>query len=278
MRYYHGHQWRKNWFESWIFKFQKESKRILFIPKIQFDEKKGAAVFLYIILDKLYSYSFFIDDFNCEDNQLSIRIQNCFFTERGCSLNLQTEALNIKGRINYELKPSNSLDNFINSFSSLHQHHQIISAFHSLSGALIINSEEWDFNDGMGYIEMNWGKEGNKEAIWNQSLWQADKINSISVMAVRFSFFNIEVKTCMIALCLEELQLFLNAPLQAKILKMNSEELIVVQKGYRFELRQLSEQASFLSRVQYRLYINEDCVLSKEIEQSHFYLQLNKLI
>lgn len=270
MYYYHGHKKRKNWFENWIFKFQNHSMNIVFIPRIEFDEKARATVFLDVFLDKLYSISFFMEDFNSEENQLSIRLNNCYFTERGCSLNLQTQELSIKGRINYDLNLSSTWSDFFASFISVYQHHAIISPFHSLSGILVINSKEWDFNGGMGYIEMNWGKRSKHTFIWNQSLWKQNQINSISLLANQFSFFNWDIKTCLLAFYGEEVQVIFNAPIQAKILKMNSEELIVTKNEYRFELKRLKEHHLLSNRVLYRLYIRDECVFFKEMDSSSF--------
>lgn len=273
MHYYHGHKNRKNWFECWIFKFQNHSESILFIPKIQYDEKRKTFITLSIIMNKIYTYSFLIDDFNAEDSQLSVRIKNCFFTERGCSLNLQTEDLKIKGRIDYELNSSNAWYDDFTSFASFYLHHKVVSPSHFLKGSLTINSREWNFDEGMGYIEMNWGKMDASSLIWNQSLWQADKINSISVLAYQFPLFSLKVKTCMLSIYLEEHEAIFMTPIHAKILKMNSDELIVSQNEYRFELKYLKEDNAFTGKIQYRLYTNEECVFSKEIGQSSFYRQ-----
>lgn len=290
MRYFHGIKYKKNVFEGWYFKHQKGYQSLSFIPSVMVDAQgKGMAILQILTDKKSWEFTYPLCEFNSEEEQLSIRMDNSFFTERGCTLNIKEEGININGRIDYG--PLLMLDKDIMGpfrfLPKMECNHAVISLFHTCLGSIEINGEVYDFENGLGYIEMDWGYSFPRDYVWTHCSWKDEFENSIVVAAARIPYLGLSFKGCIGCLLYNQKQVVLATYFGAKIMQLSEDVLVVRQKDLRLEVHcttpnpvevkapkkgQLIHhiKESLSCTVHYRLFEKNQCVLDKTMEYASF--------
>jgi tocopherol cyclase len=174
---FHGFTKKKNFFEGWYFKIvsKNEDRSLAFIPGIAIngDGKKNAFI---QIVDGNRNEAQFIEyqasDFTAHKKRFQLEIAGNHFNNNGIDLNLP----NLEGRVifdNHVKWPGNILSPNVmgplNYFPFLECYHGILSMNHGLSGTLMLNGEEIDFEGGKGYTEKDWGHSFPLAHVWMQS-------------------------------------------------------------------------------------------------------------
>lgn len=183
---FQGNKKNKKYFEGWYFKqVSFDLKNIVsIIPGIS----KGCGdphAFIQIIISnehngktllKTYYHKFEINDFKYTDEPFCLTIGKNSFSNNGIEFNLTNEKYSIQGSIRFsEFTEINrrmfspSAMGYFSYVPFMECYHDIISMNHHLKGILKVNNEIYDFMDGKGYIEKDWGTSFPKEYIWLQS-------------------------------------------------------------------------------------------------------------
>lgn len=83
--------------------------------------------------------------------------------------------MSVKGELKFsnfiELERTVKCPNIMGFFSyipKLECNHFIVSMKHDIKGSLLVNSKNYNFSDGIGYIEKDWGKSFPTDYIWLQ--------------------------------------------------------------------------------------------------------------
>lgn len=178
---FQGTKKKKNYFEGWYYKNVTVDKKIAIsiIPGISYTkDKDNNHAFIQIIETinhKSYYIKYDIDDVHFHQNPFCIQIQNNYFYEDYIDLNIHTEEIHLTGFLYYsELTRLNNTTyspTIMGPFSyfPMECNHSIISMHHYIDGILTFNQKEIDFEDGVGYIEKDYGISFPKEYIWLQS-------------------------------------------------------------------------------------------------------------
>ncbi len=169
-QYYHGNGREHSYFEGWYFKHTAKEHTLIMIPALHRDGSGLQTASLQVIAD---GRSFFIpfagDDIEARPERLCIRLGQSYFTSRGCRIHLDAPSLTIRGHIHYGplLPPRRS---FMGPFSRLPLpcFHRVISLSHRLNGRILVNQETWNFHQGRGYIETDWGHSFPSSYLWAQ--------------------------------------------------------------------------------------------------------------
>ncbi len=176
---------KKGSFEGWYFKqnTNEGDYAIAFIPGRSIDSDGNAHAFIqinytYKVTSKKNShYLYFpIEEFELKKNPLEIRAGDNFFSLSNIKLNIETEELSLHGNLKFEsITPykrtpySPSIMGPFGYLPFLECYHEVYSVGHSTSGSLIVNNENYSFENGNGYVEGDKGRSFPKRWIWFQS-------------------------------------------------------------------------------------------------------------
>lgn len=180
---FQGNKKKKNYFEGWYFKMVgKDGKAILsVIPGISLSKdgtEKNA--FIQVINGTTAETSYFtysIDDFYFSKKEFAIRIGNNYFSTDSISLDIHQNNTTISGTVHTQeitKYRSGRLTNpgimgWYRFVPFMECYHGVASLTHGLSGSLTVNTEVFNFDQGKGYIEKDWGSSMPSSWIWMQS-------------------------------------------------------------------------------------------------------------
>lgn len=193
-----------NYFEGWYFKHvSSDLKNIIsIIPGIS--KGRDSHGFIQVIISysnygkiilNTYYNRFSLESFSCSNNPFVLKIGNNIFNKEGIKLDFENEEILIKGKmefskftpINRNLFSPNAMG-FFAYFPFMECNHDIVSMNHRIKGLITINNKSYDFNNGKGYIEKDWGTSFPKEYIWLQSNHFGDRKASIMFSLAHIPF------------------------------------------------------------------------------------------
>lgn len=167
----------KNYFEGWYYKNTSDNISISFIPGISINKNEKKAFIQVITNDNSYNIDYDIEEFEYSNSPFKIRIGNSYFTFDSIHIDINDKKknLSIYGDLEYT-KSRNIATNWLSPnimgiFSYIPYmecNHAIISMKNRIKGSLSVNNRDINFNNGIGYIEKDWGCSFPKEYIWCQ--------------------------------------------------------------------------------------------------------------
>lgn len=179
---FQGNKKKKHYFEGWYFKMVSADKASIMsvIPGISLSKNgKEQHAFIQIIDGKTantFYYSFPIGSFAFSKKHFALRIGNNYFSEDSIVLDIQNDTISIKGKVNMteqvKLTRNNKKMNIMGWFKYvpfMQCYHGVVSLNHKLQGAIKKGNETYNFDNGLGYIEKDWGKSMPTSWIWIQS-------------------------------------------------------------------------------------------------------------
>lgn len=170
----------ENYFEGWYFKnVSGDASEVLsFIPGISLTRDKKMA-FVQYIDGKLGKTSFFeypLNEFKTESGRFELQVGPNRFRENGMEIDLDGNGTRIKGHFDFgrfARYPRSVFAPGIMGWYSyvpvMECYHGIVSMNHSINGEIKINRRNYDFNNGKGYIEKDWGVSFPERWIWVQA-------------------------------------------------------------------------------------------------------------
>lgn len=199
----------KNYFEGWYFKQTCNNKGIAIIPGINLDKGKRKAFIQVITNRKSYFVDYEIEDFKYSGNPFSIQIGNSVFSTSGVHLDIQD--ISNKLSINGDLYYSNSDNIYTSCFSPnimgpfsylpfMECNHAVIAMQNKVNGRIVVNKAIFNFKNGVGYIEKDWGVSFPKKYIWCQgNRFQNNNASfMIAIADVPLKIFNIRGVICVL--------------------------------------------------------------------------------
>lgn len=263
MKNFHGETYRKNFFEGWYIKNQGKDESISFIPSYTIDKQGNRSIYIQVITNTdSYCFNFTDKKFYAKDNEFYCRIGKNIFSDKGIYVDIETKKFSVKGRLYFnELKNINS--DIMGPFKFipfLQCNHGIISMRHKISGSLTVNNNKWNFDDGIGYIEMDWGTSFPKSYLWTQcNLYPQNKCSiMLSVADIPLGICNI--KGCICSILYDEKEYRLATYYGVKILKYNEDEVIIKQGKYILQVNLIKKKRP-LEKEFYRHKINKGYAL-----------------
>ncbi len=174
---FQGWNRRKGYFEGWYFKVlnEDETKAFAIIPGIAFDNQGNGQAFIQVLDGKKQTaqyHKFGIEEFSPSTDKFNIAIQNNNFSLQSIRLDLPE----LKGELQFTNQvpwPNHWYSPGIMgpyTFLPLMEcYHGILSMDHVLTGHFEVEGEDFDFTNGRGYAEKDWGKSFPSAYIWLQS-------------------------------------------------------------------------------------------------------------
>jgi hypothetical protein len=177
---FQGNLRKKQYFEGWYFKqvTQDQAYTFSFIPGVSLVENDPHA-FIQIMNGYAATSDYIrypVNEFCWDSRRLFLRIGSSTFTASSIILNIESENINLTGKIDFSNMiryPKSIFSPGIMGWYSfvpfMECNHGIISVNHDLYGKISINKNEVDFTGGKGYIEKDWGTSFPEAWIWIQS-------------------------------------------------------------------------------------------------------------
>lgn len=226
-------------FKGWYFKHSNGSETLAFIPGICIDENEAKQAFIQIITNDIsYNINYDYNDFIMDEDRLFIKIGDNIFSEDGISISIERDSISCHGHIYYSnLKPINY--NAMGPFTFIpfmECYHGVISLFHKLRGSIMIEGKDITFDNGIGYIEMDWGRSFPNKYLWIQcNEFQFQNLsNRLSVMSAvaEIPFCGKSFTGCICIINFKNREYRLATYLGAKVLVWNDSELLIKQGPY----------------------------------------------
>lgn len=239
-----------NYFEGWYFKNTNNENGISFIPRINInkDEKKA---FIQVITSNFSCFvNYDINDFKFSFSPFYIRMGNNFFSKDYIHIDIKetTQNLTIIGDIKYS-KSQNISANFFNPnimgpFSYIpfmECNHAILSMKSKANGKITINNQDIVFNNGIGYIEKDWGHSFPKSYIWCQgnNFKNSNSSFMISIANIPFKAFSFRGIICDLIIDNNEFKFttYNNSKLVNYNVNNNSVDILLQKREYFFNLK-----------------------------------------
>lgn len=174
---YHGWGKTHRYFEGWYFKIVNadETKAFAFIPGIAMDEEGEKQAFIQVLDGKKRTseyHKFTVQEFTPHAGKFEISICSNFFSTQEITLDLPT----VQGKLTFdELTPWPSTwysPGIMGPYSFapfMECYHGILSMNHRIKGQLTIHGKIIDFDNGLGYMEKDWGKSFPNAYFWMQA-------------------------------------------------------------------------------------------------------------
>ena len=176
---------KSSYFEGWYFKHSTlDGDVFAIIPGISLVKKDDRHAFIQVLgPNHVSSYlSYPIEAFRARKNRFSVQIGKNYFSRKGIELNIDQEGCKLKGSLSYVgTTPfpvslvSPGIMGWYGYVPFMECFHGVVSMNHLLKGRLDYDGSSYDFDEGKGYIEKDWGSSFPKDYIWIQCNDFSDK-------------------------------------------------------------------------------------------------------
>lgn len=250
----------KKYFEGWYFKNTYNGNSISFIPGININEKNKKA-FIQVITDtSSYFVNYDINNFDFSLEPFYIQIGRNFFSKRRIHIDIKdkTQNIDIYGEIKYSnsrnINTSFFCPNIMGPFSYvpfMECNHAILSMQNNANGSISINNTKFNLNNGLGYIEKDWGCSFPKSYIWCQgnNFQKSDVSFMLSIADIPFKLFNFRGIICVLKIASKEFKFatYNNAKLLKYDVNINSLNITLKKNSYYLNIKSIYDIAHKLS-------------------------------
>lgn len=238
MKYFHGNRKKHSYFEGWYLKHQNGDNTLAVIPAFHVDEKGVRTASVQVITEEeTYEFAIPIEAFSADTGRFFVRAGENIFCEKGMRLNLKAPGVKIRGRIDYGhfTHPRYDLMGPFHFVPSMQCNHGILSLNHRIYGTVSINGRAYDYMNGKGYVEKDWGSSFPKTYLWTQCNWflkgRCSVMASIAHIPLPVGSFT----GCICSVFYRGREYRLASYLGVRIVCATSRRLILCQGKYRLE-------------------------------------------
>jgi hypothetical protein len=172
----------RHYFEGWYFKHvdMAEQNILCIIPGVSIEENKAKSHAFIQIIDgstyKTYYVRYDKEAFSFSKEHFQIRIAENVFSDKGIELNIEAEDMKLHGKLTYSkstrwpsgIASPNSMGWYA-YIPIMECYHGVLSLQHKIEGQIKLNDRTIDFDQGMGYMEKDWGTSFPSAWVWLQS-------------------------------------------------------------------------------------------------------------
>ena len=163
---------KNNYFKGWYFKCSSNDKTIAFIPAYHRSNRRETAS-LQIITDEA-AFNIPFDSLKYCEKPLCVNLGKCVFSEEGIKLNIKNDELTIIGELRFSCVSPIKYDIMgpFHIVPFMQCRHSVYSMRHFVDGKITLNGQQFDFENGQGYIEGDGGYSFPNRYIWTQCLFE----------------------------------------------------------------------------------------------------------
>ncbi|WP_462281113.1 tocopherol cyclase family protein [Salinivirga cyanobacteriivorans] len=180
---FQGNKKKNKYFEGWYFKMvSKNGEAILsVIPGISLskngDEQHAFIQLINGVTAQTKYYSFPIEAFSFSKKEFAVKIGDNYFSKDKIILDLKDNDSTVSGKVEMFNLVDYASGRLLNPgimgwyrfVPFMECYHGVVSLTHNLKGKIKINNQIYDFDNGRGYIEKDWGSSMPSSWIWMQS-------------------------------------------------------------------------------------------------------------
>ena len=235
-----------SYFEGWYLKHQnRKGQTRALIPAYHIDSAGQRTASLQVISN---SDAYWLEcpdaQLQCSRQPFQIQIEQSSFSSQGIDLHTEQAGLSLHGTLHYgpfTILRSDIMGLF-RFFAGMQCSHSVISMGHSLQGTLVLNGEQLDFSNGIGYIETDRGHSFPSTYLWTQCLWDGPERNSLMLAAATIPFPVGGFTGCICFVFYRGREYRLATYRGAKIEEWSPSGAIIRQGKYRLEAELLKER------------------------------------
>lgn len=229
----------KCYFKGWYYKCCTGNKTIAFIPAYHQSNNIKNASLQIITDDAVFNTPFKSLEF--KEKPLCARIGNSFFSEKGIEIDLKTDKLTAVGALRFSyLSPIKY--NIMGPFRlvPLQCNHSVYSMRHRIDGQITVNGQQFDFQNGIGYIEGDCGRSFPNRYIWTQCFF---KSGSLMLSVADIPFLGARFTGIIGVVMLDGKEYRIGTYLGAKVKLINKNTISVIQGGYELTAQLIRKNA-----------------------------------
>ena len=179
--YFQGQHRRKRYFEGWYFKCISADRQhaIAVIPGMAVDPRGSKHAFIQVInavSGRTWYFHFPYNAFSSPNDHFAVRIGQNAFSSDNLVLDISSAEGTVKGQLTFsDVHPfptSRLSPGIMGPFTYIpfmECYHAIIHLDHRLQGQIELDGEILDFQDGVGYLEKDYGRSFPKTYLWLQA-------------------------------------------------------------------------------------------------------------
>ena len=175
---FQGNLKKRSYFEGWYIKCLSDdlSRSIAFIPGISLGNDSHAFIQVNTSGQHTEYLKFSLDDFHYETDRFTVAVGHSFFSDRGIRLDYEKDGMSMHGELIFEnahpFSKHYMSPGIMGPFTFapfMECYHGVVSMRHRIRGTLTVNGVEYGFENGIGYIEKDWGRSFPSSWIWTQA-------------------------------------------------------------------------------------------------------------
>ena len=232
------------YFKGWYFKCSTKDKTIAFIPAYHYSNNKKSASLQIITDEKAFNIPF--EKLEYTEKPLYVKIGNCIFSERGITLDFQSNDLTLKGVLDFKDFSPIGYD-IMGPFKYvpfMQCRHSVYSMRHKINGQITVNDQLYKFENGIGYVEGDRGHSFPKKYIWTQCCF---KNNSLMLSVADIPFLGSHFTGIIGVVLFDEKEHRIATYLGARITQVDKNTVMIKQGSFEFTAKLLKKNAQPLA-------------------------------
>ena len=185
MKYFHGSNKKRHYFEGWYFKQQNERETLALIPAWHIDKGGKAAASLQVIAPEGSWYvEYPARAFAAGQRRFFVELGDSIFAKDGLILNAEGPDLQLKGALRYGpwTPPEGDIMGPFAHIPFLQCRHSLFSLLHRVDGRVSLNDREYVFCNALGYMEGDRGRSFPRSYLWTQVCQRSEVYGELSLM------------------------------------------------------------------------------------------------
>lgn len=236
----------RGYFEGWYFKQQNGTDTVALIPAFHADDCGNFSASLQVITnDQALNVDFPFQASECSRKRLPVRLGKCIFSEQGIGLDVDTQECNLRGVLRFgPLTPP--VCDIMGPFCCLPMmecRHSVFSLFHRVDGSLSVNGKNYEFENGLGYLEGDRGVSFPKCYLWTHCAWEQ---NSVMLSAADVPWGGMSFTGCTGFLYLNGKEYRIATYCGARLLYVGEDTVLLRQGDLKLKIQLLKSSAQSL--------------------------------
>lgn len=232
----------RNYFCGWYFKAQSGDRTLAVIAAYHSADNNPTCSLQFITDTGAWNVVFPYNKFNKSKDGFHVSIGNSTFSTSGITLDVHEEGIDVSGNLVYGLWTPIKYD-IMGPFRFvpfMECRHSVISMYHTVNGKILLNGEEFVFNNSSGYIEGDRGYSFPKVYSWTQCIFEGGSL-MLSIADIPFGPFRFTGIIGVVYLGGKEYRIA--TYLGAKQEKIENGEIIVKQGKMKFTAKLIEKHA-----------------------------------
>ena len=234
----------RDYFCGWYIKCQNGRQTVAFIAAYHITNNVKSCSLQVITDDGAWNVDYPFAEFHMDEN--GVKIGPNVFTKQGCQLEVRGPELTVEGSLTFgEFAPiAYDIMGPFKYVPFMQCRHSVFSMKHRVDGSLLINGEDFSFENGVCYIEGDRGHSFPKDYVWSQCCFDGGSL-MLSVADIPFCGFHFT--GVISAIHYQGREYRLGTYLGARVVKIHDGEVVIQQGRKTLTARRLEDKGKPLA-------------------------------